>query len=106
MDDGTGDADTGEGLTDRQREMLDFERTWWQSDEPRDEAIDARFDLSVDEYYEELMRVLEMPAAMAHDAMVVRRFHRRRSRRRRSLVGGHATDELHPTADGSTGDLP
>jgi hypothetical protein len=77
-----------EQLTERQRDMLDFERTWWQFDEPRDELIRARFGCSADEYYAELNQVLEMPGAAAHDPLVVRRFHRRRLRRRRSLMDG------------------
>jgi hypothetical protein len=73
-------------LTDRHRDMLDFERTWWQFDDPRDELIRARFDCNADEYYAELNQVLELPGAMAHDPLVVRRFQRRRLRRRRSLM--------------------
>jgi hypothetical protein len=75
-------------LTARQRDMLDFERTWWQFDEPRDELIRERFGCTADEYYVELNQVLELPGAMAHDPLVVRRFHRRRLRRRRSLMDG------------------
>ena len=77
-------------LTERQRDMLDFERTWWQFDEPRDELIRERFACTADEYYAELTQVLELPGAMAHDPLVVRRFHRRRLRRRRSLMDGGA----------------
>jgi hypothetical protein len=80
-----GERNDGE-LTDRQRDMLDFERTWWQFDDPRDEVIRARFGCSADEYYAELNQVLELPGAVAHDPLVVRRFQRRRLRRRRSLM--------------------
>jgi hypothetical protein len=66
--------------------MLEFERTWWQLDAPRDESIRARFGCSTDEYYAELNRVLELPEAMDHDPLVVRRFQRRRLRRRRGLL--------------------
>lgn len=83
---GAGMQHTNGELTPRHREMLDFERTWWQSDEPRDESIRARFDCTADEYYVELNQVLELPGAMDHDPLVVRRFHRRRLRRRRSLL--------------------
>ena len=82
---GVSDAGDAGELTERQRSMLDFERTWWQSDEPRDDLIRARFGVSSDEYYVELNQVLELPGAMAHDPLVVRRFHRRRARRRRTL---------------------
>lgn len=75
-------------LTDRQRDLLDFERTWWQYDEPRDELIRSRFGCGPDAYYAELDRVLEHPGAMAHDPLVVRRFQRRRARRRRTLLEG------------------
>lgn len=75
-------------LTGRQRDMLDFERTWWQFDDQREQLIQARFGCSADEYYDELNQVLELPGAMAHDPLVVRRFHRRRLRRRRSLMDG------------------
>jgi hypothetical protein len=67
--------------------MLDFERTWWQLDDPRDEAIRTRFGGTAEDYYAELNRVLELPEAMDHDPLVVRRFQRRRVRRRRDLLG-------------------
>jgi hypothetical protein len=73
-------------FTARHRAMLDFERTWWQLDTPREEAIRARFGASTDDYYAELNRVLELPEAMDHEPLVVRRFQRRRLRRRRDLL--------------------
>jgi Protein of unknown function (DUF3263) len=91
----TGPVDATESeLTDRQRDVLDFERTWWQFDESRDALIRARFGCRPDEYDAELDQVLEHPGAMRHDPLVVRRFQRRRLRRRRSLTAGipHTTD--------------
>jgi hypothetical protein len=81
-------------LTDRQRDVLDFERTWWQFDQSRDELIRARFGCAPDEYDAELEDVLEHPGAMRHDPLVVRRFQRRRLRRRRTLIEGtpHTTN--------------
>jgi hypothetical protein len=73
-------------LSERHRAMIDFERTWWRLETPRDDVIRARFRCTADEYYAELHRVLELPEAMAHDPVVVRRFHRRRQRRRRALL--------------------
>jgi len=83
-------------LTPRQREMLEFERVWWQFDEPREDLIKARFACTADEYYAELNQVLELPGAMAHDPLVVRRFRRRRLRRRRSLF--EANSPAHATS--------
>jgi hypothetical protein len=74
------------GLSERHRLMLEFERTWWQLDMARDDAVRARFGCSTDEYYAELNRVLQLPEAMDHDPLVVRRFQRRRLRRRRDLL--------------------
>jgi hypothetical protein len=76
-------------LTERQRDVLAFERTWWQLDECRDDQIRARFGCSPDEYDAELDEVLDHPGAMRHDPLVVRRFQRRRLRRRRALIDGH-----------------
>lgn len=86
-------------LTDRHRDMFEFERTWWEFDEPRDELIRARFGCSPEQYYAELNSVLDSPAAMAHDPLVVRRFQRRRIRRRRELQGSF---ETRRTLDGRT----
>ncbi|NDI02474.1 MAG: DUF3263 domain-containing protein, partial [Actinobacteria bacterium] len=41
-------------ITDRQRAILEFERTWWTLDDTRERAIRARFQCSVDEYHGEL----------------------------------------------------
>lgn len=73
-------------LTERDRAILDFERTWWQLDVPREEAIRERFGCTADDYDADLHRVLELPEAMDHDPLVVRRFQRRRLRRRRELL--------------------
>jgi len=73
-------------ISDRQRAILDFERSWWTLDEPRDRAIRARFQCSVDEYHAELNELLEQPEAAEHDALLVRRLQRQRTRRRRERL--------------------
>ena len=73
-------------ISDRQRAILDFERSWWTLDEPRDRAIRARFQCSVDEYHSELNELLEQPEAAEHDALLVRRLQRQRTRRRRERL--------------------
>jgi hypothetical protein len=84
-------------LTERQRAMLDFERTWWQFDDSRDAQIRARFGCGPDEYDAELDEVLVHPGAMRHDPLVVRRYQRRRLRRRRTLI-----ENTPQTTDGTT----
>jgi hypothetical protein len=73
-------------ISERHQAMLEFERTYWNFDEPKDTLIRARFQCSADEYYAELNELLEQPAAMAHDPLVVRRVQRQRLRRRRQRL--------------------
>jgi hypothetical protein len=73
-------------ISERHQAMLEFERSYWMLDDPKPAAIRARFQCSVDEYYAELSELLEQPAAMAHDPLVVRRLQRQRLRRRRERL--------------------
>ena len=73
-------------ITERHQAMLEFERTWWNHDEPKDVLIRARFQCSPDEYHAELNKLLEQPEAMEHDPLVVRRLARHRVRRRRARL--------------------
>lgn len=66
--------------------MLEFERSWWNHDEPKEVLVRARFQCSADEYYAELNELLEQPEAMEHDPLVVRRLARHRVRRRRARM--------------------
>lgn len=90
------DGKAGRVITERQQAMLEFERTFWTFDEPKETLVRARFHCSVDEYYAELNDLLEQPSALAHDPLVVRRLQRQRVRRRRERLetgtdgGAHA----------------
>jgi hypothetical protein len=77
-------------LTDRDRSILDFERTWWSEPGPKETAIRERFELSPARYYELLNEALEDPEAMDYDPLVVRRLRRLRDRRRRQRFEGRA----------------
>ncbi|MBA2496491.1 MAG: DUF3263 domain-containing protein [Acidimicrobiia bacterium] len=70
-------------LTERDRAILDFERSWWGEPEPKESRIRARFELSPTRYYEILTGLLDAPEAMDYDPLVVRRLRRVRDRRRR-----------------------
>lgn len=74
---------TGADLTERDKAILEFERSWWHETGPKESLIEERFELSVDRYYEILGELLESPAAYAHDPLGVRRLRRLRDRRRR-----------------------
>ncbi|MEE9416099.1 MAG: DUF3263 domain-containing protein [Acidimicrobiales bacterium] len=71
-------------LTERDRSIIDFERTWWTQAGPKEAAIDERFELSTTRYYELLNELLESDDAAAYDPLVVRRLRRLRDRRIRA----------------------
>ncbi len=71
-------------LTERDRAILDFERSWWHETGPKEALIQERFQLSASRYYEILGQLLESPEAYAYDPLGVRRLRRLRDRRRRA----------------------
>ena len=75
-------------LSERDRAILDFERTWWTEPGPKDAAIKTRFEMSATRYYKLLNEVLDSAEAMAYDPLVVRRLRRLRDRRRRARFEG------------------
>ena len=66
--------------------MLDFERSWWKHAGVKEQAIEERFDMSATRYYQLLNDLLENPAAMAHDPILVKRLKRLRTYRQRQRV--------------------
>jgi hypothetical protein len=80
-------------LTERDRAILDFERSWWTEPGPKDTAILERFELSATRYYQILNELLDMPEALEHDPLLVRRLQRLRGRRRRERVEVHVVNE-------------
>ena len=80
-------------LSDRDRAILDFERSWWLEPGPKEVAIKTRFDLSPTRYYQVLNELLESADAIAYDPLVVRRLRRLRERRRRARFEGRSAGE-------------
>lgn len=80
-------------LTDRDRAILDFERSWWSEPGPKEVAIRDRFELSATRYYQILGELLESPEALDYDPLVVRRLRRLRDRRRRARFEGRSVGE-------------
>ena len=71
-------------LTDTDKAMLEFERSWWQYTGSKEQEIRDRFDLSVTAYYMRLNRLLQLEAAIAFDPLVVKRLLRLREERQAS----------------------
>lgn len=67
----------------RWREILDFERTWWQLGVSKELAIRERLGISPARYYQLLNRLIELPEALGYDPMLVRRLRRLREARRK-----------------------
>jgi hypothetical protein len=72
-----------DGLDERSRAILDFERGWWQQGGSKERAIRERFGLSAARYYQLLNRLIDSPEALRFDPMLVRRLRRLRTARRR-----------------------
>ncbi len=73
-------------------DLLDFERSWWSEDQPKDAAIADHFGLTTAEYFAQLHELIESDEALTHDPLVVRRLRRMRDRRRRERMGEVADD--------------
>jgi hypothetical protein len=80
-------------LSDRDRAILDFERSWWCEPGTKEAAIREQFALSGTRYYELLQALVDDPDALAYDPLVVRRLRRQRERRRRARFHGPSTGE-------------
>jgi hypothetical protein len=77
-------------LSARDRELLDFERSWWQLGVPKATAIRQQLGLSPASYYHRLRVLSESTAARAYDPLVVLRLQRRRAAQRRNRYEGRS----------------
>jgi len=73
-------------LTDHDREILAFERQWWKYGGSKENSIREQFDLSATRYYQQLNLLIDVPAALAYDPMLVRRLRRLRETRSRARL--------------------
>jgi len=71
-------------LSERDLRILAFERNWWKHAGAKEQAIRDAFDLSATRYYQVLNGLLDNPAALAAEPVVVARLRRLRSTRARS----------------------
>ena len=80
-------------LTERERAILEFERSWWAEPGPKELAIRERFDLSATRYYQLLSELVDSDDALEYDPLVIRRLRRMRDRRRRARFEGPSVSE-------------
>lgn len=87
---------TPHALSARDSRILDFERQWWRHAGAKEEAIRSEFGLSVARYYQVLNAVLDSPAAVVSDPMLVKRLRRLRDTRTLArsarVIGDAASD--------------
>ncbi|NUU21976.1 MAG: DUF3263 domain-containing protein [Streptomycetaceae bacterium] len=72
------------GLTERDLDILDFERQWWKHAGAKERAVRDRFGCSPTRYYQALNALLDRPEALEHDPMLVSRLRRLRTARQRA----------------------
>ena len=85
-----------EELDDREKAVLDFERSWWKHAGVKEQAIKERFEMSATRYYQLLNELLEKPAALAYDPILVKRLKRLRVYRQRQRVARLLGAEYSP----------
>jgi hypothetical protein len=73
-----------EELTPRDQEILAFERQWWKYAGAKEQAVRELFEMSATRYYQVLNALIDQPAALAHDPMLVKRLRRMRQSRQRA----------------------
>ncbi len=83
-------------LTDRDRQILDFEQSWWTRPEKKAVAIRTCFGISPTQYYRQLGELVDSGTALEDFPLLVRRLRRRRIERRRGRYEGGAAEQQHP----------
>jgi hypothetical protein len=71
-------------LSDRDREIIAFERQWWKYAGAKEQAIRELFDMSATRYYQVLNALIDNPAALEADPMLIKRLSRLRATRQRA----------------------
>lgn len=70
-------------LTECDREILAFERSWWKQGGSKERAVRDRFSMSATRYYQLLNELIDRPEALEEDPMLVRRLRRQRQARQK-----------------------
>ncbi len=79
---GSSDAGRGaENLSERDLAILAFERQWWRHAGAKEQAIREEFALSAARYYQLLGALIDSPAALIYDPMLIKRMQRVRDAR-------------------------
>ena len=77
-------AVTADALSERDLLILEFERQWWKYAGAKEQAMREKFDMSATRYYQALNALIDRPAAIVADPMLVKRLRRLRAARQRA----------------------
>ncbi len=77
-------TDGASNLTERDLKVLEFERQWWKYSGAKEQAIRELFQMSSTRYYQVLNTLIDNPAALEVDPMLIKRLRRLRDFRQRS----------------------
>jgi hypothetical protein len=72
------------GLSERDQQILEFERQWWKYAGAKEQAVRDLFGMSATRYYQVLNALIDTPEAMEADPMLVKRLRRMRATRQRA----------------------
>jgi hypothetical protein len=72
------------GLSERDQQILAFERQWWKYAGAKEQAIRELFDMSSTRYYQIINTLIDTQEALAFDPMLVKRLRRMRATRQRA----------------------
>jgi Protein of unknown function (DUF3263) len=86
-----------EELDAQDKRILDFERSWWKHAGVKEQAIKEHFEMSATRYYQILNELLEKPAALGYDPILVKRLKRLRVYRQRQRVARLLGAEYTPS---------
>ena len=84
-----------EQLSERDGSLLAFESGWTRHSARKEEAIRDAFGLSAARYYQLLNAVIDSPAALRHDPLLVRRLQRAREARAEARASRSFTTSQH-----------
>ncbi len=77
------EGDHTPGLSQRDRDILEFERHWWKFAGAKEQAVREKFDMGSTRYYQVLNALIDRPEALESDPLLVRRLRRLRASRQR-----------------------
>ena len=71
-------------MSERDQQILAFERLWWKYAGAKEQAIREQFSMSATRYYQVLNALIDRPEALVTDPLLVKRLRRLRATRQRN----------------------